>query len=189
VIIQKNKGVINSMKKQMIIKMILLSLLLFVGKMTALAQNTDIKCEVSGLNLNLSQDDPSYGFKFGSFYLFADGKEVKEEKGGVVITKFYKLPRTELILSVAVAYSPKGEMFGEQSIMQQMVLGKKRFPFFSDSKLDEFFDGDTKHAVSDVSVVYSVKAFDKGNKGALLINFLGKKKPIQIAMTCKKEGS
>lgn len=171
--------------RNMILGIFVLGLLLFTVKVPVLAQDqdVDIRCELSGLDLNLS-GKPDYLIDFGSFSLIADGEEVKEEKGGTMITRFYKIPQTKLILSVFVAYTLKNESFGEKVIAQQMILGKKRFSITS-PEIDE----ETRYLVSSAFVVYPVKAFDEEGKGVLSMSFLGKKKPIRIWMKCKKEGS
>ena len=164
-----------------IIKMVLLSLVLFVGKVPAFAQETDIKCEVSGLDLNLS-GKPDYLIDFGSFSLLADGK--KDEEGMVEITKYYKLPQTKLILSVAAGYVPNDDEFGTHLALA-MFLGKKKIlpsPDFDNEKI-------AKDAITVAFAFYPIRAFDKGVKGLLSTAFLGKRKPVFIMMKCKKEDS
>ena len=172
--------------RDMTIKIFLIGLALFVCKAPTLAQNqdADIRCEVGGLNFNLSQDEPGYGFDFGSFSVFADGKE---KEGGTYITKSYKLPRINLILSVSVGYIPKSEELNNQLIIL-MVLSKKRVPFSSESEFGKFFDNDvmTKNVIDTVQVIYSMKTFE-GSEGIIVsMPFLGKRKPVSIVMKCKK---
>ena len=179
--------------RYMMMKVFILGLMFFISKVMALGQDTDIRCEVGGLDFNLSQADPGYLINFGSFSLFADGKK-DEERGVVEIAKFYKLPRTKLILSVFIGYISKighiskGEELGNQVIVQQMVLSKKRVPFSSESGLGEFFGNDkmTKNIIDTVQIVYSTKAFDGSEGMTVSMPFLGKKKPVPIMMTCKK---
>ena len=172
--------------RSIIIKMFLIGLVLYIGKLPAFGQNTDIKCEVGGLNLNLSQTDPGYGFNFESFSLFADGEE---KEGAVGVAKYYKLPRTKLILSVGVGYVLNGKTSSSPQLITMMNLGKKKVPISPDAEAYNFFDEITKHAVSHVQVRYPLAAFDKGGEGTFYMPFLGKKKPIQIFMTCKKVSS
>ena len=111
--------------RDIMMKICLIGLVLFIVKATALAQDqdTDIKCEVSGLDFNLS-GKPGYLIDFGNFLLFADGK--KDEEGVITVVKFYKLPRTELILSVGMVYVPNDETSSIPQLMTMMVLGKKK---------------------------------------------------------------
>jgi len=166
--------------RYMILKIFLLGLMLFASKVSTLGQNTDIRCEVGGLDLNLSQDEPGYGIKFGSFSLF----EKKDARGR--ITKFYKLPRTKLTLSILVFYAPENKISSAPQLIATMILGKRKVPVSSDSEHNKFFDEITKHAVIEVSAGYPMKAFDEKSLAGLSMSFLGKKKPIQIFMQCKK---
>ena len=173
------------MKKYMMIKICLVSLVFFVCKAPALAQDQDIdiKCEVSGLDLNFSQEDSEYGFTFGSFSVFADGKELKGEKDVIMATKFYKLPRTKLILSIFVLHYPKDELTPYAQLSMGMILGKKRAPTLSPD-LDE--EKMTRGAIGIANAWYPIKAFNEGVEGRLSTAFLGKERPVHIMMQCKK---
>ena len=140
--------------RNMIAKLFLFGLVLLLGKAPVLSQeqDTDIRCEIGGLDFNLSQSDPGYGFEFGNFFLFAEGK--KDKEGAVGIARFYKLPRTNLILSVGVGYVPNGETPSDPQLMVMMILGRKKAPISSDAESDKFFDEITKHAVSQLQVGY-----------------------------------
>ena len=175
------------MKENITMKIFLIGLVLFLGKATALAQyqDIDIKCELSGLDFNLS-GKPGYLIEFGSFSLLADGKE---KEGVVYVAKFYKLPRTKLILSVLVGYAPESKLSSVPQLRTMMVLGERKVPFFSNTEFDKFFDGSTKHAVNYVLVGYPLAAFDKGGEGTFYMPFLRKKKPVHIMMKCKKVDS
>jgi len=163
--------------RNMIIKMILLGLMLCVGKASVLAQDVDIKCEISGLDHNLS-GKPGYLIEFGSFSMF-------ENDGHGMITKFYKLPQTKLILSVFAGHHPKDEPKPiEDVLIMSMVLGKKRISPLSDEPEEM-----TKYAVGVAQAWYPMEIFDKGSEGLLHTSYLGKRKPIQIVMTCRKAGS
>ena len=174
--------------RNMVMKVFILGLMFFIGKSTVLAQDVDIKCEISGLDLNMS-GKPGYGIEFGSFSLFADVEKSKEEKGAVEIFKYYKLPRTKLILSVLVGYAPESKLSSVPQLRTMMVLGERKVPFFSNTEFDKFFDGSTKHAVNYVLVGYPLAAFDKGGEGTFYMPFLRKKKPVHIMMKCKKVDS
>ena len=170
--------------RDMTIKIFLIGLALFVCKAPTLAQNqdADIRCEVGGLNFNLSQDEPGYGFDFGSFSLLADSK--KDKEGVVEITKYYKLPHTKLILSAVATYVPNDDEFGTHLALI-MFLGKKKIlpsPDFDNEKI-------AKDATNVAFAVYPIRVFGKEVKGLLSTAFLGKKKPVVITMTCKKVGS
>ena len=156
----------------MIIKMILLSFVFFLGNTTAFSQDMGVKCEVVGLDHNLSGKS-GYLIEFGSFSVS------KKE----VITKFYKLPRTELILSV-LAYAPKVPKYEKLSgtLVVTMILGKKRFPVASPDFDDEEMK---KDIVSATSAGYPIGSFNKGGEGLLSMPFFGKEKQIQIMMKCK----
>lgn len=163
--------------RSMIIKLFLLGLIFFISKARALSQDIGIECDISSVDFNLSGSHPDYLVKLGSFSMFEDG----------VINKFYKLPRTKLILSVSVVHYPKHELTpSEDVLMMLMALGKKKISFFSDFLEDEKMVKDT---INLAQTGYPIELFDKGGKGVLSTAFFGKKKPIQIAMKCKKAGS
>ena len=169
--------------RNMVMKVFILGLMFFIGKSTVLAQDVDIKCEISGLDLNMS-GKPGYGIEFGSFSLFADVEKSKEEKGAVEIFKYYKLPRTNVILSVVAGYVPNDDEFGTHLVLS-MFLGKKKillYPDFDNEKI-------AKDAINFAFAFYPIRAFDKGVKGLLSTAFLGKRKPVFIMMKCKKEDS
>lgn len=172
--------------RSIIIKITLLVLVLFTVKVPALGQNTDIRCELDGLDFNLSGDDPGHLINFGSFSVFADGEKAKGEKGRAVVAKFYKLPRTKLILSIFILHYPKDEVSLGPQLSMSMILGRKRV-LVPSSNLDE--ERMLKDAVGIANTWYPLKAFDDGFEGSLSTAFLGKKKPAAITMTCKKEGS
>lgn len=173
------------MTKYMIIKICSIGLVLFIGKATALAQDQDVRCEVNSLDYNLSQDEPGYGTKFGSFSLFINNEEMEEKEVPIHAIKFYELPRTKLILSVLVHVS-KYEKLDSTQLVLSMVLGKRRVAFSPG-----FFDGEewAENTVGLAQAVYPVAFFDRGGEGMLSTGFFGKKKPVQIMMTCKKAGS
>ena len=66
------------MKTSITIRICLIGLVFFVSKATVLGQDTDIKCEVISFDLNLSGSKALS--KFGKFFLFAEGKELKKRK-------------------------------------------------------------------------------------------------------------
>lgn len=176
------------MKKHVVIKMVLMSLIFFVSKVLVLGQNTDIKCEVSSLDLNLSGSKASS--ELGSFSVFVGGKELKEEKGVIIANKFYNLPGTKLILSIAAGLLSQNELTPYEQFSMSMILGRKRFPLMPSTEPDE--EEMIKNAISIAQTVYPIKVFDGGGKGELSTQFLEKEKPVLITMKCKKvkkEGS
>ena len=95
--------------------------------------------------------------------------------------KYYKLPRTKLVLSVLADYVPNDDEFGTHLVLS-MLLGKKKIlssPDFDNEKL-------AKDVINVTFALYPIRAFDKGAKGLLSTSFLGKRKPILIMMKCKK---
>lgn len=179
---RRNENIVRNMT----MKLFLFGLVLLICKAPVLSQeqDTDIRCEIGGLDFNLSQHDPGYLINFGSFSLFADGEKSKEEEGAVGIAKFYQLPRTKLILSIGVGYNPNGETPSDPQLMVMMILGKKKAPIYSsDFGFDEKM---MKELVTATTAGYPIEAFDKGREGWFGITFLGKKKPVPIMMRCKK---
>ena len=161
--------------RYMMMKMILLGLMLFASKVPVLGQNTDIRCEVSGFDFNLSGDDPEYFTIFGSFLMNTSARGEKS-----LINKFYKLPRTKLILSVLTYASPKDGTLDDTLVLSMFLSEKRVSPSdFEDEKT-------TKGLVNSTQAVYPITAFDKGDLGVLSMPFLGKKKPVQIMMKCKR---
>ena len=123
------------MKTSITIRICLIGLVFFVSKATVLGQDTDIKCEVISFDLNLSGSKALS--KFGKFFLFAEGKELKKEKGVVIANKFYKLPGTKLILSIAAGFLHQNELTPHDQFSMSMILGRKRVPLMPSTESDE----------------------------------------------------
>ena len=177
-----------------IVKVCLLSLVLFIGSVPALSQDMDdIKCGVASFDPN-SSGGPTIN-KMGMFSVIADGEEMKDLEGVFLANKFYDVPRTKLILSVAVVYAPPTKYGLLEGFIIQMVLGKKKVSelFVGNNKEDSsgllFVERRklTKDVVGFAQTGYSTEAFEKEGEGVLSMAFSEKEQPIQIIMRCKKE--
>lgn len=122
--------------ESMIIKVFLSGTMLFASNVKAFAQEAgkvSIQCKVSGVDLNLSSDKPGYRIEFGSL-------SVSEKDEENLMTRYYKLPRTKLILIVSIHYDKNDDITsplmkgGYLGVI--MILGKERF-FPSDDIDDE----------------------------------------------------
>ena len=87
----------------------------------------------------------------------------------VIANKFYKLPRTKLILSIFVLHYPKDELTPYDQFSMSMILGRKRVPLMPSTESDE--EEMMKNAISISQTVYPIKAFDGGGEGKLSTKF------------------
>ena len=168
-----------------IVKICLLSLVLFIGKAPVFGQDPDIRCGVGSFESS-SSGDPTVN-ELGIFSMLAEGKKVEESEGielgeMLMANKFYGVPKTKLTLSVAVLYAPASTYGSAAALIVQMVLGKKKVLglFTEKRKL-------TKDVVGFAQTVHSMEAFEKEGEGMLSMAFSEKEQPIQIIMRCKKE--